>query len=238
MSCAGRDMVTHPGNIRATNPDYDMYLKPASHAWTICAAPVAATLGCGEIIFQSIRLTNDLIDCGGHGLIIGANGITIDLDGHMIDGIGLDSGILNNGYDSVTITNGTITQFDYGMLLNPGTSLNIIDSIRLESNQEAGLLLSDADQAGKGNIIRNNTFAANSAGIWLASNTRFTSIHNNALGGNAGDSILIEFSSDNRIERNEISRSGGSGILMLGGGNNIVTDNNLLDNGGFGIGVG
>ena len=238
ISYAPLAIGSHTFSVYAINSGGDADLTPATYTWQIGSAPVAAEVGCGEIIVRSTRLLNDLIDCGGHGLIIGANGITIDLDGHLIDGVGLDAGILNNGYDSVTITNGTITQFDYGMLLNPGTSLNIIDSMRLESNQEAGLLLSDADQAGKGNIIRNNTFAANGAGIWLASNTRFTSIYDNALGGNAGDGVLIEFSSDNRIERNEISRSGGSGILMLGGGNNIVTDNNLLDNGGFGIGVG
>ena len=228
----------HTFSVRATNSGGDTDMTPATHAWTIGAAPVAATVGCGEIIVQSIRVLNDLIDCGGHGLIVGANNITIDLDGHLIDGVGLDSGILNNGYDSVTITNGVITQFDYGMLLNPGTSLNIIDSMRLESNQEAGILLSDADQAGNGNIIRNNTFAANSNGIWLASNTRFTTIHNNAFGGNAGNGILGEFASDNRIENNEVSRSGGFGIHMMGGGSNTIVNNNLSNNGGAGIGIG
>ena len=39
----------------------------------------------------------------------------------MIDGIGLDAGIVNMGFDSVTITNGTINEFDYGVLLNPGS---------------------------------------------------------------------------------------------------------------------
>jgi CSLREA domain-containing protein len=220
--------------IGSAGPD----LTPATYTWQVSAASVAAEVGCGEIIVQSTRLLNDLIDCGGHGLIIGANNITIDLDGHLIDGVGLDAGILNNGFDSVTITNGTITQFDYGILLNPGTSLNIIESMRLESNAEAGILLSDADQAGNGNTIRDNTFAANSHGIWLASNTRFTTIRNNAFGGNAGVGILGEFASDNLIEFNEISRSGGFGIHMMGGGNNTIADNSLTNNLGAAIGIG
>ena len=84
------------------------------------------TVGCGEFVTHSIALTNDLIDCPGHGLIVGANDITIDLDGHVIDGIGLDAGVLNNGYDSVTVTDGHIHEFDYGVQLNPGTSQNVV----------------------------------------------------------------------------------------------------------------
>jgi hypothetical protein len=129
---------SHTFHVRAINPGGDPDIEPASYTWQIGAAPVAREVGCGEILTMSVRVLNDLIDCGGYGLIVGANNITIDLDGHLIDGVGLDAGILNNGYDSVTITNGTITQFDYGILLNPGTSLNIVDSMRLESNQEAG----------------------------------------------------------------------------------------------------
>ena len=115
---------------------------------------------------QSTLVQNDLIDCLGHGLIVGAHGITIDLNGHSIDGTGLDAGILNNGYDSVTITNGAIHEFDYGILLNPGTSLNVVTAMRLELNQEAGIALSDADQTGKGNIIRDNTIVSNGVGIY------------------------------------------------------------------------
>ena len=87
----------------------------------------------------SIRLTSDLIDCPGHGLIVGASDITIDLDGHVIDGTGLDAGVLNNGYDSVTVTGGHIHEFDYGVQLNPGTSQNVVTGLRVENNQEAGI---------------------------------------------------------------------------------------------------
>jgi|GEM_PF-3162244 len=228
----------HTFSVRATDSGGDTDATPATYTWRVTAAPVAAVVGCGEIIVQSTRLLNDLIDCGGFGLIIGASSITIDLDGHVIDGVGLDAGILNNGYDSVTIINGTITQFDHGILLNPGTSQNVIASMRLEANQEAGLLLSDADQAGQGNTIRDNVFAANGYGIWLASNTSQAVIRNNALGGNASGGIYLEFASNNRIEFNEVTRSSGHGIAIVGGGNNTVTDNSLSGNSGYGIAAG
>ena len=68
---------------------------------------VAAEVACGEFLTESTRVLNDIVDCPGHGLIVGAPGITIDLDGHVIDGVGMDAGILNHGHDSVTVTNGT-----------------------------------------------------------------------------------------------------------------------------------
>jgi parallel beta-helix repeat protein len=235
---SGLSVGPHTFQVRATDSGGDTDATPASFSWTITSAPVAATVGCGEILVQSTLVLNDLIDCGGHGLIVGANGITIDLNGHSIDGVGLDAGILNNGYDSVTITNGSISEFDYGILLNPGTALNVVAGMRLELNQEAGIGLSDADQGGVGNTVRENTLVSNSVGIGLYSNTRFASIHNNAFAANAADAILVEFSSDNRIERNEITGSSGSAILMVGGGNNTVSENTLWLNNGFGIAAG
>lgn len=233
-SYTGLAVGAHTFNVRARNIGGD--ISPvATYAWTIGPAPVPATVSCGEVIVQSTRLQNDLLDCGGHALIVGANGITIDLNGHFIDGVGLDAGILNNGYDSVTITNGTIVDFDYGILLNPGTSLNVIDSMRLELNAEAGIALSDADQNGKGNTVRNNTFVSNGYGVALFTNTRFAYIHNNAFSSNAADAIHLEFASDNRIVGNEVTNSGGSAIFMMGGGNNTVSGNSLVDNNGFGV---
>jgi CSLREA domain-containing protein len=227
----------HTFQVRATDTTALTDASPAAYSWTIKPAPVASEIVCGQIVMQSILVTNDLIDCGGHGLVIGAHGITIDLNGHYIDGIGLDSGILNNGFDSVTITNGTVTEFDYGITLNPGTSLNIVDNMRVELNQEAGIALAHADQNGRGNTIRNNTVESNLYGIALFSNTQNNLIYNNALGGNT-DGIRLEFASNNRIEANEISSSAGDAIVMEGGGDNTVVDNSITNSLGFGIAAG
>jgi parallel beta-helix repeat protein len=195
-------------------------------------------VGCGEIIVKSTLVMNDLVDCGGFGLIVGADNITIDLNGHLIDGVDLDAGILNNGYDGVTIVNGTISQFYYGVQLNPGTAGNVIAGLRLESNSEAGILLSDADQNGQGNTIRDNILSANGVGIWLASNTRYTLVRDNLISGNGADGVLLEFASDNQIEANEIASSGGFGIALVGGGDNAVVGNTLTSNGNYAITVG
>ncbi|HEV2950751.1 MAG TPA: right-handed parallel beta-helix repeat-containing protein, partial [Actinomycetota bacterium] len=214
----------------ASNFDTKMY------AWTVGPPPVADRVSCGQILTRSTRLLNDLVDCGGHGLIVGAPGITIDLDGHVVDGLGLDAGILNNGHDDVTITNGLVTQFLYGVQLNPGTARNVVHDLRLEGNEEAGIALSDADQGADGNTIRDNSIVANEIGIALYTGTRHAVIRGNTLAANLGEgAIVLEFASENLIEGNQIGQSAASGVSMLGGGSNTVTDNVLRDNGGVGI---
>ena len=222
----GLAVGTHTFTVRATDLQGDF--ADAAYAWRITPAPVPAEIVCGEVIVRSILVQNDLIDCPGNALIVGTHNITIDLNGHFIDGIGIENGIVNNGFDSVTITNGTINEFDYGVLLGPGTSLNIVTDLRLDLNQEAGIALADADQNGKGNTIRRNTLVDNGYGIALFSNTRFAHVHDNALGANNEGRHLPgvrQRQPGSRTTRSPLS--GGNSITMIGGGNNTVIDNTL-----------
>ena len=73
----------------------------------------AAPLACGDTITVDTRLEADLINCPGDGLVIGADDVTLDLNGHLIDGDGVrggpgrgDVGIRSEGHPSVTIRRG------------------------------------------------------------------------------------------------------------------------------------
>jgi hypothetical protein len=46
----------------------------------------------------------------------------------------------------ISLRHGTITEFDYGVLLNPGSGGNIVSDLHLEMNQFAGIGLADADE--------------------------------------------------------------------------------------------
>jgi hypothetical protein len=118
--------------LRATDPAGNV--GEATYIWSIASAPVPTTVFCGQVLTQSTLVRNDLANCLWDGLIIGANGITIDLDGHTIDGVGLAAGIRNDGFDNVTIKNGHVQEFDFGVMLNPGTTGNIVEMMTLESN--------------------------------------------------------------------------------------------------------
>ena len=72
----------------------------------------ARHLQCGERVTEDVRLDSDLRDCPGVGLLIAAEGVTVDLGGHMIDGTGRGTGIVNgyggDGRRDVLVRNGTV----------------------------------------------------------------------------------------------------------------------------------
>lgn len=77
------------------------------------AAPASTTVRCGQTITASTRLANNLVNCPGGGLVIGADHITLDLAGHAISGVNASGseGIADDGHGGVRIQNGTIENF-------------------------------------------------------------------------------------------------------------------------------
>jgi hypothetical protein len=79
------------------------------------SAAAAAHLGCGDTITADATLDGDLVNCPNLGIVIGADDITLDLNGHRIDGDGApatgcrprrelcDVGVANGGHDGVTV---------------------------------------------------------------------------------------------------------------------------------------
>jgi large repetitive protein len=224
---AGLAVQTHTFDVRAVDSVGNPDPFPASFVWTVGPPPIPMAVNCGQVITQSIMVTEDLLDCASDGLIIGANSITLDLGGAMIDGIGQGVGIRNDGYDSVTITNGTVQQFDIGVALNSGTSRGIVSGITAQLNQEVGLALSDADNGSTGSTVRSNLVAGNSYGIRVADGTSGALLSDNTVGGTAENAISVINSDSNRIERNTVSSTSGMGIYIEGSGNTNIVGNTV-----------
>ena len=83
---------------------------------------------CGETITADTKLDSDLLDCPNNGLVIGADGVTVNLNGHVITGDGkefsecpkgesCDVGVLSDRYDGVTVMNGTTRGFGVGVTM-------------------------------------------------------------------------------------------------------------------------
>jgi parallel beta-helix repeat protein len=80
---------------------------------------------CGDTVVGDFTLTEDLKCPYGHGLIVGADDITIDGNGHKINGVDSGTcsgyiqraGIYSPGYDGVEITNLEIENYCYGIHL-------------------------------------------------------------------------------------------------------------------------
>ncbi len=90
------------------------------------SAAYAAQPHCGDVIKHDVKLTHDLNCTATNGLEIGKSGIDINLNGHKISGpesssyYGIENG---DGYDSVTVRNGTIKGFGYGVYSYNGSKL-------------------------------------------------------------------------------------------------------------------
>jgi parallel beta-helix repeat protein len=162
-------------------------------------------------------LKADLVNCSGDGLVIGANGITIDLNHHRIDGIGHGAGVSNRAqHRRVTIRNGTIHGFDTGLYM-PGTAYNRFSRIRLAHNDSAGILLT-----GRANRIRSSVVSRNGVGIFVSGPT-------NDIAANAVTRNPISVSGvNNHVTHNVVSRSSG-GILLTNALGSEVKANTLSD---------
>src|SRR3954454_11391077 len=104
-------------------------LAACAIALLIAAPAGAAPLSCGDVITKDTTHHADLVGCPGDGLVIGADGITLDLNGHSIEGSGIGSGPdivygdTRNGIDNtaehsaVTVENGKVGHFEVGVKL-------------------------------------------------------------------------------------------------------------------------
>ena len=216
---------------------------------SVCAAvlPIAPAeahnLACGDVVSEDTKLDRNLSDCPADGLVIGADGVRLDLNGHTIDGDGrdvgspADDGVDNSaGFDDVQVVNGRIQEFEVGVLLG-----NFPDfGGPATRNQLRRLELLDSD---------NGVMLIDSHGNRI-SHSRI----DQAPGGGVGIS-LVNGSSDNVIAANNVTGTGFGievtgprnrvlsnlasencvGIHLFFGDDNEVVGNRLLDNNCVGI---
>ena len=169
----------------------------------LVAAPAAQAshVQCGDVITQDTKLDSDLLNCPGDGVVIGAANITLDLNGHLIDGTGPPtSGVgVNNtaGHDGVTVMDGRIQEFAGGVRL-----INASDNVitRLTVTRLFGLVSVEGDS--DRNVISRN--AGERTGILVIHDSDDNLIERNTLGS---IQIIGGFpnAERNRIERNTIS---------------------------------
>ena len=237
VEVTGLSVGDHTFAVRAIDLAGNEDPTPAVLAWTVGPAPVPTAIGCGQVVTDSILVTNDLFECPADGLVVGAPSITIDLNGHTIDGLTAGTGIANDGHDSVTVTNGTVSEFEIGIRLGPGTSRGIVSDVQVSLGEAVGILLTNAHDGPIGNTIRRSTIAGGGDGIVIIGGTQGTHVHDNTIGGNALNGVVVTSSARNIVERTDVTGSGGAGIVLTGASLNRVAENTVRSNGSEAVAV-
>ena len=134
------------------------------------AAPAAAAANpaCGATLTSSVKLTSDM-SCSGTALTVGKSGITINLNGHTITGSGYDNGyygVYNDGYNKVTVENGTITDYEYDLYDEYTTGAKVVD---LKTDDSAEALSVFYSQNG---LVEHSSAYDTTYGIYLYYNNR------------------------------------------------------------------
>ena len=231
--------------------------------FTVAAIPAAGVaktqppaLACGDVVTQSVRLKASLTGCS-TGLIVGADGVTIDLHGYSIEGIGGEGvGVDVTGRSDVTVGKGEIRGFATGVLLRD-TMRAKVTSLTVTDTQTAIWVVHvfnppslDANEVSRNNIVgavtgiqvfgggdrieRNTIGAATSNGIFLRGNLgppgAFVA-HNQVTQSGVG---ILQFDCLADLVGNWITGNTGSGIVVSDSHGTVV-NNTVNGNGGSGI---
>jgi parallel beta-helix repeat protein len=219
---------------------------------------------CGDTITVNTKLTGDLTNCPGDGLVIGADDITLDLNGHTIDGDNVpapcdpsvcetDFGIDNTGgHSNVTIRGGTVQEFDIGAGADGASQSRVRDMSAL-SNLAFGVLLSNSTDSviaksslsgneisgvvlvdSSGNEIERNSLSDNGQTAAFLFSSNDNDLEKNVFDGN-DEGIAVHAGRGNQLRRNSISHSTGAGILVGDGGSRNLVERNRLAGNGDGI---
>jgi parallel beta-helix repeat protein len=203
---------------------------------------LASHLSCGVTITADTKLDSDLVNCPNNGIVVGADNITLDLNGHTIDGDGTlvaacpegescDVGVDNTaGHKGVTIEGGSVREFAVGGFVL-GASSNRLRHLSASHNLFVGLLVVEStDTQVEKNSASDNGRTTDGDGVVLfaSHNNR---IERNAVSRNGHQGMFIGESDNNRIVRNLVADNPVAGIVLEGDDNNEVSRNRVLRNG-------
>jgi parallel beta-helix repeat protein len=196
---------------------------------------------CGDTITTDTTLHRDLVNCPNNGIIIGADGITLDLNGHTIHGDAApfsgchprtevcDVGVVNDGHDRVTVTHGSVSGFDGGVGM--GGNRNRYLDLSASRNRFYGLGLFGSAK----NLVRNSSatgaFGHEGDGVILFGSHDVRILHN-SFRNNVHAGIVSPKSNHNLIKGNSFSKNDDEGLLIEGGKGNQVRGNRFSGNGG------
>jgi parallel beta-helix repeat protein len=201
------------------------------------ASAEAQELACGTTVVDNITLQQDLVGCppGTNGLTIGADGISVDLNGHKIIGrSGSANGVDNSdGHNGVKIIGdgGSVSGFTNGIEIR-GSSGTQVSGLTVQDNAEIGLRVLDSRDGRFSDltVVGNRGGGAVFAGGADHNEIRATSFTRNGAAG------LVIAGDANVVVRNWANNNAGGGFVVKAGGTSIqLTENHAKGNAASGF---
>jgi hypothetical protein len=207
----------------------------------------AGHISCGQVITQSTTLDSDVGPCPSNGIVIGADNITLNLNGRRVFGTagpGDRAGVYVFRRTGVTVRNGTVSNFDGGVVIEGGrnntvTNVNARDNIGRGTGAQRTLygdgiaILSSVDnRVLNSRAVNNGPFAG--IGVYSlvdADHPRETT------GPSTGNVLENNQISDNiRARDGSLNNPEAAGVRFEpGGSNNTARNNQMVRNGIDGI---
>src|SRR5262245_2898620 len=171
-------------------------------------AATAPAVACGTTIVEDFTLEEDLT-CPGTALVVGADGIKINLQGHTLTGAGAGSGLQVAGRTGIRIFGGIFINFAAGILVGNSSDIE----------------------------VKNGTFRGNTDGIDLQLGATGVTIKENKFLDNRARGIMNRGgTSANEIKAN-VFLGNRVGILLFGPVDITVKDNFIMSSLQFGMRV-
>jgi large repetitive protein len=213
-----------------------------------CIVGVAAAqspptgIACGDTITADTTLDRDLTGCPSNGIVVGADDITLDLNGHTISGNGkpepvrrcrrdqiCDVGVANDDHAGVTIRGGSVRGFVLGVGVFRGRDDRFVE-LNSSHNQVFGFVIGGSSRI----VIRDSSAHDNrrpegdGLGVFNSHDVR---IVHNSFRRNAQLGMHIADSRENLVKGNLTSRNGDFGMLLDADGNQVRGNRSVRDSG-------
>lgn len=217
----------------------------------------ASDVGCGSVVTSSVTLHEDIGPCPADGLVIAADGVTVDLNGFRIFGTSGPTaaadagvGVVVNGASSVVVKNGSVTDFDSGVAILNGAD-NEVSGLAIRNNIPSDLASGDFGDGiqiqgatADNNRLLNNTIANNGpfAGISIfagVSTDKLTgtvidgnTVKDNKVSSQTGGIRLENWTWNSTISNNTVTGNALEGVALFADTQfNTVVGNTINDNG-------
>jgi parallel beta-helix repeat protein len=198
------------------------------------AGPGGTPFNCGDPVDSSIVLDNDLLSCTEDGLVVDADNITIDLNGHTIaHGGGTpdpgDDGIDIGSHSGVVVRNGIVKRFYDGIFAGASTG-NQLNNVVVAGSFQNGVQLT-----GSNHVVKKSVMAGNgNYGVFID-----LPINNQIVGNttafNVFQGINLGAGGGNLVKANRVAANGDSGITMTVADADRFLKNVILGNDNFGL---